>query len=102
MSSFEKINQLSGGMKTIIVISGRGFVGCCPFHSDKGSDRKAFTVNPDNGLWRCFSCGAKGNAITFCQKKGIDVTKAPGPEPNCRWHSYGDGMSKKDAWQKAN
>ena len=43
-------------------IRGNEIICCCPFHKDS---RPSFTANTETGLYHCFSCGAKGNAITF-------------------------------------
>jgi len=34
----------------------------CIFHSDS---RPSLSINTENGLYNCFSCGAKGNHWTF-------------------------------------
>ncbi|GAB1429640.1 hypothetical protein MASR2M18_04720 [Ignavibacteria bacterium] len=41
---------------------GRGLVGLCPFHDDR---HPSMHVNPELGLFKCFSCGKGGNVITF-------------------------------------
>ena len=41
---------------------GASYKGLCPFHDDK---RPSFSVAPTKGVYRCFSCGVGGNAITF-------------------------------------
>lgn len=45
---------------------GRRFQGLCPFHSEKSP---SFSVNSEEGLYYCFGCGAKGDAITFVREK---------------------------------
>jgi hypothetical protein len=80
---------------------GKQYLGCCPFHSDEGSKLRGFSVNPDNGLWKCFSCDARGNAIKFCQKRGIDVKEAPDYSPNYQKYSYGAGIAKMKLTSKA-
>ena len=41
---------------------GRRFTGLCPFHTEKSP---SFSVNAEEGLYYCFGCQAKGDAITF-------------------------------------
>ena len=41
---------------------GTSYFGLCPFHDDK---KPSFSVAPAKGIYRCFSCGVGGNAITF-------------------------------------
>ncbi len=41
---------------------GSNYIGLCPFHNEK---TPSFTVSPDRGIYKCFGCGASGNAITF-------------------------------------
>ena len=49
-------------------------LGLCPFHDDHDP---SLSVNIITGLYRCFSCGAKGDVFTFYQKtKGVDFRTA--------------------------
>ncbi|MBO7491506.1 MAG: DNA primase [Bacteroidales bacterium] len=41
---------------------GSGFVGICPFHDDRNP---SMHVTPRLGIYKCFVCDAKGNAINF-------------------------------------
>lgn len=41
---------------------GRELVGLCPFHSDR---EPSLRVNDSKGLYKCFACGAGGDAIAF-------------------------------------
>ena len=41
---------------------GANYFGICPFHDDH---KPSMSVSPSKGLYRCFSCGNGGNAITF-------------------------------------
>lgn len=41
---------------------GKSFVGLCPFHQDV---HPSLSVSSDKQIYKCFSCGASGNAITF-------------------------------------
>lgn len=45
--------------------SGRGYMGVCPFHNDKGP---SLSVSPDKQLFHCFGCGAAGNVVGFIMK----------------------------------
>jgi DNA primase len=44
---------------------GQNFQGLCPFHDDK---TPSFSVSPEKKIFRCFGCGASGNAITFLRR----------------------------------
>ena len=41
---------------------GGRFVGLCPFHQEK---TPSFSIDPEQGLYYCFGCGAGGDAIKF-------------------------------------
>ncbi len=45
---------------------GRRFTGLCPFHTEKSP---SFSVNAEEGLYYCFGCQAKGDAITFVREQ---------------------------------
>ena len=42
--------------------TGSSYVGLCPFHQDK---HPSMHVNPQKGIYKCFSCGAGGDALSF-------------------------------------
>ncbi len=44
---------------------GRRWVGLCPFHAEK---TPSFSINAEEGLYYCFGCQAKGDAITFVRE----------------------------------
>jgi DNA primase len=44
---------------------GRRLVGLCPFHAER---TPSFTVNPELGVYLCFGCQARGDAITFVRE----------------------------------
>jgi DNA primase len=44
---------------------GNDLVGLCPFHAEK---TPSFHVHPDRGFFKCFGCGAAGDAIKFYQQ----------------------------------
>lgn len=43
---------------------GSDYKGLCPFHND---NNPSLSVSPRKHCYKCFSCGAKGNVITFIQ-----------------------------------
>ncbi len=52
--------------KTVVLKkSGANYWGLCPFHQDK---KPSFCVSPSKGIYKCFSCGAGGDALTFLMK----------------------------------
>jgi DNA primase len=44
---------------------GNDLVGLCPFHGEK---TPSFHVHPDRGFFKCFGCGAGGDAFSFLQQ----------------------------------
>ncbi|MFM8304839.1 MAG: DNA primase [Actinomycetota bacterium] len=44
---------------------GTRYRGLCPFHQEK---TPSFYVNAEMGLYKCFGCGASGDAITFVRE----------------------------------
>ena len=71
---------------------GKQYFGWCPFHPDRGTKRKGFTINPENGLWYCFSCGAGGNTFQFCRERGIDPKDSPDYHSEYRQYSFAGGV----------
>jgi DNA primase len=54
-------------------VGGR-WVGLCPFHTEKSP---SFSVNAELGMYYCFGCGAKGDAITFVREvEHLDFVEA--------------------------
>lgn len=41
---------------------GKNYFGLCPFHKDT---LPSLSVSPEKQMYKCFSCGAGGNVITF-------------------------------------
>ena len=45
---------------------GRQWTGLCPFHAEK---TPSFSVNPNDNVFYCFGCQAKGDVIAFVMEK---------------------------------
>jgi DNA primase len=53
---------------------GARWSGLCPFHTEKSA---SFSVNAEMGVYYCFGCGAKGDAITFVREiEHLDFVEA--------------------------
>lgn len=53
---------------------GQRFLALCPFHSEK---TPSFTVSPEIGIFKCFGCGAAGDAFTFLERyEGMNFVEA--------------------------
>ncbi len=53
---------------------GNRYIGSCPFHHEK---TPSFSVSPSLGIYKCFGCGAAGDAIDFITKhEGVDFREA--------------------------
>ena len=69
----ELITQIKDRLDIVDVVSqqvimkknGGHYWGLCPFHKEK---TPSFSVNPAMGIYKCFGCGAGGDAITFIMK----------------------------------
>ncbi|MFN4216817.1 MAG: DNA primase [Brevinematales bacterium] len=48
-----------------LVRRGKQYMALCPFHKEK---TPSFSVNNEEGVYYCFGCHAKGNAITFLRE----------------------------------
>ena len=73
-NSFEDvISQIKDRLDIVDVISqyvvlkksGANYWGICPFHNDK---KPSMSVSPSRGIFKCFSCGAGGDALAFLVK----------------------------------
>lgn len=54
--------------------SGSGYMGLCPFHSEK---TPSFSVNTKDKFFYCFGCGAGGDVITFIMRaENLDYISA--------------------------
>ena len=48
--------------QVVLKKQGNRYWGLCPFHKDK---KPSFCVTPHLGMYKCFSCGAAGDALKF-------------------------------------
>lgn|GEM_PF-2938567 len=68
---------------------GRERWACCPFHAEK---LPSFQIKDDGssmaGLWRCFGCGERGNAITLTAQL-LDVSNGEAIELMESWAVFG-------------
>lgn len=54
--------------------SGANWFGLCPFHRET---TPSFSVRPDKGYFKCFSCGKGGDVFTFLMEtRGLDFKAA--------------------------
>ncbi len=54
--------------------SGANWSGLCPFHDEK---TPSFSVHPGKGIYKCFGCGAGGDAFSFLMKtRGLSFPEA--------------------------
>ena len=74
VSSFEELISLIKDRLDIVDVvsqfvalkkSGANYWGLCPFHNDK---KPSMSVSPSKGIYKCFSCGAGGDALNFLVK----------------------------------
>ena len=93
------IVEIAGEM-TRLKRAGKKYQGLCPFHKEK---TPSFSIDPNQGLYYCFGCGAGGDAIKLYQEQtGDDFPAAiealarrygiPLPAPAAR----GDGRDRQD------
>lgn len=69
----EACERIKSGLDIVDVIrrhvilkkSGRNYVGKCPFHNDKSP---SMNVSREKGIFKCFSCGVGGDALTFLMR----------------------------------
>ena len=102
LSYEDVVSQIKDRLDIVDVVSqsvvlkkqGANYWGLCPFHDDK---KPSLCVSPSKGIYKCFSCGAGGDALTFllktqnkdfkeliaelAEKFGIELPKAFGSKP---------------------
>src|SRR5476649_321452 len=66
----ELIREQVPGLKR----AGRNWRARCPFHQER---TPSFNVNPEMGVYKCFGCGAGGDAFKFLmQTEGLTYPEA--------------------------
>ncbi|MGN1153985.1 MAG: DNA primase, partial [Candidatus Gastranaerophilaceae bacterium] len=86
--------------------SGANYWGLCPFHNDK---KPSFCVSPSKGIYKCFSCGAGGDALSFIIKTEnrefkeviAELADKFGIEMPKTFHSNPEAKTLKDDMKKA-
>jgi DNA primase len=69
----EDVERVRAATDLVVLVSehvglrrvGRRWVGLCPFHAEKTG---SFSVNGELGLYYCFGCQARGDAISFLRE----------------------------------
>ena len=62
------------GQRVRLKKSGRTWTGLCPFHEDRNP---SFSVSPDIGRYKCWSCGASGDVFTWVMEtQGLEFRDA--------------------------
>lgn len=91
------INLIEENLKIEEVISnyvslekkGNNYIGLCPFHADTNP---SMSVSPQKGIFKCFSCQAGGNIISFVQHfegiNFIETIKKLADMANIDWRKY--------------
>ena len=61
------------GRRVTLKKRGVEWAGICPFHEDKHA---SLQVNPNKQIFKCFACGAGGDAIDFLMRYGATFHEA--------------------------
>ena len=64
INEIRKANDIVDVISSYIPLSkkGKNYFGVCPFHDDTNP---SMSVSSDKQIYKCFSCGASGNVISF-------------------------------------
>ena len=84
----------------------RNGMACCPFHNDK---KPSMSVSPSKGIFKCFSCGAGGDALHFLVKIQnreykdviLELAEKYGIELPTKYHTSSDTKNQKKEMIKA-
>ena len=82
----EKLNQLLSNVSLIDILrdrykvisrGGSQYTVQCPFHKDGQDANPSMSVDDSKGIYKCFTCGAKGNVFTYLkEKEAMDFKEA--------------------------
>lgn len=76
VTEIRKANDIVGVISSYLPLTKRGknYFGVCPFHDDTNP---SMSVSSDKQIYKCFSCGASGNVITFVMEyENVDFKEA--------------------------
>ena len=74
----EKLNNLLSRVSLVDILrdrykvihrGGSQYTVQCPFHKDGQETNPSMSVDDSKGIYKCFTCGAKGNVITYLKEK---------------------------------
>ena len=67
INEIRKANDIVDVISSYIPLSkkGKNYFGVCPFHDDTNP---SMSVSSDKQIYKCFSCGAGGDALAFLVK----------------------------------
>lgn len=72
---------------------GRLFWGCCPFHGEKTA---SFKIDPATQLYKCFGCGASGDAFGWVMRtenlEFLDAVRVLADRAHVELHEVGGGV----------
>lgn len=114
-NSFEDvISQIKDRLDIVDVVSqyvvlkksGANYWGLCPFHNDK---KPSMSVSPTRGIFKCFSCGAGGDALNFLVRIQnreykdviLELAEKYGIELPTKYHASADTKNQKKEMIKA-
>lgn len=60
--------------------NGKYILICCPFHNDSNPSCSVKAGAPFAGVFKCFSCGAKGGWDKLAKQLGLDTGVSPTPD----------------------
>lgn len=96
LSNADIVEVISSRIK--VIKAGRGYKAVCPFHDDKNP---SLMISQEKQIFKCFVCGASGNAISFIQKFD-KVSFFEAMKEVAKISGYNDDRLEKQVVQKSN